>query len=342
MTFSYFEEHFTKRASQAGYSEDNIQKCLTYAKPLITNGLPVIFNTSNLSALVGYKKTYIKKSVLYPDHFYRRFEVKKKNGSTRYLEEPLPSLKEIQCWILKNILYEVPVSRFAKAYVPKRDLLDNVKYHKNKESVISLDIEIFFTSIQRISIEQIFLGLGYSSNISNLLSKLCCCNETLPQGAPTSPYLSNIFLVHFDSILSVYCRLNNIRYTRYADDIILSGEIDAPSAIEFVRMELFKIGLTLNEQKIKVMGKNFRQIVTGIVVNSVIQTPKKQRDKIRQEIYYIKRFTLEGHLKKTNNKRANYVKHLIGKINFALFINPLDNEMQAYRKYMSTYLKVVD
>src|ERR1051325_5531974 len=137
MTFNYFEEKFREKAIQAGYSEENTQRCLTYAKPLIEQNLPVIFNTSNLSALVGYKKNYIKKAVLYPNYFYRSFTIKKKNGTLRYLKEPLPSLKEIQCWILENILYAIPVSRFARAYIPKRNLLDNVKYHKDKKVVLS-------------------------------------------------------------------------------------------------------------------------------------------------------------------------------------------------------------
>ncbi len=338
MTFEYFEQNFRKKAIQSGFSEDNIHKCLVYAEPLINKGLPVIFNTANLSALVGYKKNFIKKAALYTDYFYRNFTILKKNGKRRPLKEPLPSLKEIQCWILENILYTIPVSKYAKAYVKKRNLLDNVKYHKDKEIVITLDIKDFFPSIKRGSIEKIFLELGYSSNISNLLGKLCCCNDHLPQGAPTSPYLSNIYMRNFDLTLSNYCNVENVRYTRYADDITLSGKIDPIVVIAFVRKELLAYSLFLNEEKIKVMGKNVRQIVTGIVVNDKIQIPKNYRDKIRQEVYFIKKFGLANHLQKINSSQANYVYHLIGKINFALQINPLDKDMIDYRKFIKGLL----
>ncbi|MEJ7822055.1 MAG: reverse transcriptase family protein [Chitinophagaceae bacterium] len=343
MNFNSFEEKFRDKASKAGYSEENIQKCLNYAKPLIKTNLPVIFNTSNLSALVGYKKNYIKKAALFTDSFYRRFVIKKRNGKPRYLKEPLPSLKEIQCWILENILYEIPVSRFAKAYIPKRNLLDNVKYHKDKKIVMCLDIEDFFSSIKRSSIEEIFRKKGYSSNIANLLSKLCCCNDFLPQGAPTSPYLSNIFMTEFDSILSMYCQRQNLRYTRYADDITVSGEINQPEIIkEFMKSELEKLRLTLNDNKSKVMGKNVRQIVTGIVVNQFIQVPKSMRDKIRQELFFIKKVGLQQHLKNTNNQRSNYVNHLIGKINYVLYINSKDKKMQEHYTFMQSFLNPTD
>lgn len=339
MTFEYFENGFRKKAIQSGYSEDNICRCLVYAKPLIDKDLPVIFNTANLSALVGYKKNFIKRAVLYTDYFYRNFTILKKNGSKRELKEPLPSLKEIQCWILENILYNVPVSKYAKAYVKKRNLTDNVKYHKGRDVVVTLDINNFFSSIERSSVEGIFLELGYSSNISNLLSKLCCCNEILPQGAPTSPYLSNIYMRGFDMAVSNYCNKQNIRYTRYADDITLSGDnIDPSILIDFVKENLEAIKLSLNEDKVKVMGKNVPQIVTGIIVNDKIQVPKEYRDKIRQEIYFIKKFGLANHLRNVNCDKVNYVYHLLGKINFALQINPKDLHMAEYKSYLHTLI----
>ena len=336
MTFDYYEKHFRDKAIQSGFSEDNVLKCLNYAKPLIDNKLPVIFNTANLAALVGYKKNYIKKSVLYPTYFYRSFKVKKRNGGIRIISEPLPSLKEIQYWILENILNEIPVSKYAKAYVRNRTLVDNIKYHKNKEILLGLDIEDFFTSIKRSSVEIIFRRLGYSSNISNLLSKLCCCYESLPQGAPTSPYLSNIFLRDFDEEVSKYCNSNGIKFTRYADDITLSGSFDPEKAIIFIKAALYTQDLKLNKEKIKIMRKNERQIVTGVIVNEKLQIPKIKRDKIRQEVYFLKKFGLSQHLINTNNTKDNYVKHLMGKINFALHINPNDKDMIENLKFVKS------
>lgn len=346
MTFQNFEERFKEKASKQKYSQENIDICIAYAKPLIEQKLPVIFNTEHFSRLVGYKKSFIKKAVLYPSYFYREFKILKKNkkpqnkeiNDRRIISEPLPSLKEIQHWILKNILYEIPVSRFAKAYIPKRNLLENVKYHKNKDVVISLDVKDYFSSIKRYYIEKVFFNLGYSSNVSNLLSKLCCLNDCLPQGAPTSPYLSNIYMYEFDSNIETFCK-KEIRYTRYADDLTFSGKLDSTQIIDYVRQELNKKELSINEDKISIMGQNKRQIVTGVVVNQKLQVVREKRDKIRQEVYYIKKFGLLNHLEKTKNPRDNYVYHLLGKINFVLYINKNDSEMKEYYNYIKTLLE---
>ncbi len=338
MNVSQYEKLFRSKASRLGFSEDEVVSCLEYAFPLIKQKLPVIYNTANLAALVGYRTTYLKRAAKYTAYYYRVFTIKKSNGKMRSLAEPLPSLKEIQTWILENILQEVKVSRYAKAYIKNKTLLENVKYHKNRELVLTLDIKDFFGSINVYQVEQIFLNLGYSSNISNLLSKICTNNEALPQGAPTSPYLSNIYLKNFDEIVAKFCIDNDIRYTRYADDMTFSGQMDSDQLTEFVKKELQELKLVLNASKTKLMAKEQRQIVTGVVVNKVIQIPKSDRNFIRNEVYYLLKFGLVEHLERTNNKRANYLAHLLGKINFALHINKDDKKMNAYKKDVLSFI----
>lgn len=340
MTFEFYEKHFRIKAIKSGFSEDDIQSCLGYAKPLIDQNLPIIYNTSNLSALVGYRKNYLKRAVLFTPFFYRTFKIRKRGGSKfREISEPLPSLKEIQIWILNNILYEIRVSKYAKAYVPERSIIDNVRFHRNKTKVLSLDIKNFFPSIKRSRVEEIYRDLGYSSFVANLLGKLCCLNDVLPQGAPTSPYLSNLYLLKFDNYIGVYCQQREIRYTRYADDMIFSGVFEEGPVIDFVSNELAKLGLMLNMDKVKVMGQNSRQVVTGVVVNKFAQLPKEQRAEIRQEIYYIKKFGLSDHLKQTENNRANYLKHLLGKINYGLSLNPNDSDLKEYREFLMSFFE---
>jgi len=338
MSFSKYATSFREKAISAGFSADNIQKCLVYAEPLYRKNLPIIYNTTNLSALVGYNKTYLKKAALYTEYFYRKFDIKKKNGKLRKIKEPLPSLKEIQLWILQNILYEVPVSRFAKAYVKKRNIKENVKFHVDQDKVLSLDIRDFFPSIKRRSVEDIFLSLGYSSNISNLLGKLCCLDEALPQGAPTSPYLSNIFMSGIDAKIAKFCTDKKIKYTRYADDMIFSGDFDEEILIPVVKHEIETAGLKINEEKTRVMRRNVPQIVTGVVVNQKTQLPRKDRDRLRLEMHFIIKFGLSSHLQQIKNTKANYLKHIEGKIQYALFINPEDKELIDYLAYIKEHL----
>lgn len=341
MTFSQYERVFRQKATKSGFSEENIVACLEYAKPLIIGGFPVIYNTANLAALVGYRTNYLKRAARFTSYYYRKFSIRKSDGSPRTLVEPLPSLKEIQNWILESILSEIPVSKFAKAYVKKRSLIENVKYHKGKEAVLTLDIADFFTSVSFDKIEQIFLSIGYSSNISNLLAKLTTYNESLPQGAPTSPYLSNLVLRDFDEIIAAYCIDRNVRYTRYADDLTFSGDFTCLDGVErIVQIELDKLELRLNPNKTKLRGRGERQMVTGITVNEKAQIPKFERNRIRIEVYYLEKFGLKSHLEMTDNQRGNYLHHLLGKINFALHINPADKKMHSYKAIVQEILQI--
>ena len=339
MNFPQYEKTFRIKASKSGFSEEETVACLSYAKKLIENKLPVIYNTANLAALVGYKTNYLKRAAKFTSYFYRKFDIKKKNGKLRQLVEPLPSLKEIQNWLLENILSEVKVSKYAKAYIKERTLIENVKYHKGKEAVLTLDIKDFFASIKLSHVESIFLRLGYSSNISNLLAKLCTLEGSLPQGAPTSPYISNLFLREFDSDIASYCNTHDIRYTRYADDLTFSGKKADLDITQLIESNLSKYDLSLNSEKCKLMERNQRQVVTGIVVNHKLQVPKDVRNFIRNEVHFLVKFGLNEHLQRTRNEKANYLEHLLGKINFALHINPSDLKMQNYKSKVLKFFK---
>jgi RNA-directed DNA polymerase len=334
MKFKDYQAAFEKEASNCGYSEYDIKRCLDYAKVLFSNNVPVIYNTSHLCALVGYNKRYIKRAVVYTPYFYRDFKILKRNGKQRVISEPLPSLKEIQKWILENILWNVKVSPFAKAYRKKVSITENVRFHTNQPYILTLDLKDFFFSIKTDSVEKIFHALGYSVLISNLLAKLCTKENSLPQGAPTSPYLSNIFFKPADNAIADYCIPKKIRYTRYADDLSFSGDFDANELLTFVREVVGRHGLAINSEKTKLMSQSTRQSVTGIVVNKKAQVVFHKRNKLRQDIYYIKKFGLAEHMRHKDIKQANYLRHLIGKVNFVIQINPKDKEFINYREFL--------
>jgi RNA-directed DNA polymerase len=334
MDFSQYEDTFTKEATKMGYSLQDIEHCLDYAEILFSNDVPVIYNSAQLAALVGYKKKYLKKAALYTNYFYRDFEILKKNGKKRKISEPLPSLKEIQHWILKNILYKIPVSPFAKAYKPNVSLIENLKFHKNQPKVFTLDLENFFPSITIESVEKIFIDLGYTKGLSYLLSKLCTRDGTLPQGAPTSPYLSNLIFEAADTKISEYCIKHKIRYTRYADDLSFSGDFDENELLDKVNEAVAKLNLKINSSKTKLMTANQRQTVTGIVVNEKVQVVFHKRNELRQAMYYIQKFGIDEHREYKEIDQANYLEHLLGKINFVLQINPKDVEFMHYKSYL--------
>jgi len=334
MTYNQYKKAFEKEAYNSGYPEKYVNQCLEYARVLLNNKVPVIYDTSHLAALVGYKKEYIKRAVVYTPYFYRDFKILKKNGKYRQISEPLPNLKDIQIWILDNILSNVKVSGFAKAYRKRVSIIENLKYHQRQSKVLTIDLEDFFPSIKVKSVESVFKNLGYSKLLSNLFAKLCTRDNSLPQGAPTSPYLSNIYFKPADRLIATYCIANDIKYTRYADDLTFSGDFDEDKLLGLVEDVVKDLNLRINKKKTKLMTPNMRQTVTGVVVNQKPQVVFHKRNKLRQEIYFIRKFGLENHINNKHIKQSNYLNHIIGQVNFVLQINPEDREFQEYRAFL--------
>jgi RNA-directed DNA polymerase len=324
MDWFQYVKQFKQQAKKVGFDGDYVHRCLTYANNLYQKGLPIIYDQRHLSLLVGYSADYIYKASNSPQHFYRYFEIPKHTGGVREIAEPLPSLKEIQKWILTNILYRCDPSKFAKAYVPKRSIRENARFHRRQPMVLSLDVENFFGSISSAKVYRFYNKLGYCKSVATILTELCTLDRSLPQGAPTSPAISNLLSLRIDHRLSGYALKNRIRYTRYADDLTFSGKFDVGTLINLVINVLTDAGLSLNVKKTRLMLGHNRQEVTGIVVNEKMQAPREVRSKLRQAIYYIEKYGLDSHMEFTSETRANYINHLRGIANFILFVNPKD------------------
>lgn len=342
LNFKTYKEEFKAEATNLGYSENNIVKCLNYSEKLFDNNVPIIYNLTHLSKLTGFKRNYIIQAAVvskYSDAYYRYYKIPKKNGDLRTIQEPLPNLKEIQHWILHNILYQIPPNPFAKAYIKKRGLKENLRFHKNQKKVFVVDIENFFPSINYEKVYSVFKELEYSETLCVYLSKLCCLKNRLPQGSPTSPYLSNLIMREIDSEIGSFCMNRDIRFTRYADDLTFSGEFDEKEVITFVRKKMLGKGFRLNEDKTKTMLNSQRQLVTGVLVNKKTQIPKYNRRKLRQTLYYIQKFGLDSHIDKVKMNKRNYLNHLIGQIGFGLYINPQDEELKNYMNIITKLQK---
>lgn len=332
MDFKEYKQLFSEKAKNKGRDLNYINSCLAYAERLYHKQVPVIYDITHLSLLVGVKEDYIRRSITYTKKYYWSFDIPKSNNKKRTINEPLPLLKEIQLWILHNILEKQTTHPCAKAYVPHKKMKENAKYHTRQKIVISFDVQNFFPSINLEGVSKIFNIIGYSKRNSYLLAKLCCLDDKLPQGAPTSPYLSNLYMFSFDENLICYCRKNGMIYTRYADDITISSQkdVDINALTKLVEDELSKKGLSLNISKSKVMHKSDSQVVTGIVVNERMRLPKKKRQKLRQEMYYLITRGLEDHINFIKCKKRNYLKHLAGKVMYAIHLEPSNTEFKDY------------
>jgi len=268
---------------------------------------------------------------------YRKTKLTKKSGGYRNLSVPDDVLKFIQRQISDVLLLHMPVSRYAKAYLFGSSTLRNAKHHVGKQVVLKLDILHFFDSIRYSTVkDKVFPEEIYAEPLRILLTMLCYHKDALPQGAPSSPAITNIILYEFDELIGQWCRERGIAYTRYCDDMTFSGDIDPAEVIRFVRLELKKLGFLLNEQKTRIQRPGQQQTVTGIVVNEKLSIPADYRRKLRQELYYCKKYGIQEHLQKVGLEipEDTYRMQLLGKANYVLQVHPDDGDMHEARKWL--------
>ena len=261
----------------------------------------------------------------HPEEYYEKKYIPKKDGAMRKLLVPKPVLKSIQRNILNHVFMGISVSPYATAYIPHKSLKDNSLVHVGKKIILKLDIKDFFAHIDFELLYRVLPNSVFPPSVKVLLLKLCTYEDYLPQGAPTSPYLSNLAMKNFDSYIGKYCLERKISYTRYSDDLTFSGDFSVKDLIRKVDAFLDTFGFRLNEEKTKVLRQYHRQIVTGVVVNKKINAPKVLRKKIRQEMYYIKKYGVDEEKKKS----------MLGKINYVLSLNPNQKEFQEYKQFLN-------
>ena len=273
---------------------------------------------------------------------YRKAKLPKKSGGYRNLSVPDEVLKSIQKRIAEVLLIHMPVSRYAKAYRFGSSTLRNAKHHVGKQVVLKLDILHFFDSIRYSTVkDKVFPEEIYAEPLRILLTMLCYHKDVLPQGAPSSPAITNIILYEFDELIGQWCRERDITYTRYCDDMTFSGDFEPAEVIRFVRVELKKMGFLLNEQKTRIQRPGQQQSVTGIVVNEKLSIPTDYHRKLRQELYYCRKFGIQEHLQKIGLEipEETYRMQLLGKVNYVLQIHPDDRDMLEARTWLQQSTK---
>ena len=268
------------------------------------------------------------------EQHYQPVRIPKKDGSMRRLLVPDPLLKTIQRQILHQILEQLPVSSYASAYHKGASIGSNASPHVGKDVILKLDIRDFFGQIRFMDVYRLaFPGIYFPPAAASLLAHLCCYQEYLPQGAPTSAAVSNLVMKPFDEHIGAWCEERGICYTRYCDDMTFSGDFDAGAVKRKVKHFLETLGYELNDEKTRVMSKHQRQVVTGIVVNRKPQVTREYRHNLRKELYYCRKYGAEEHLTRIRDQRflpfgeaglARYRMSLRGRIQFVLQINPED------------------
>lgn len=326
MNWLDYQIRFEADARGQGKSSEFIRKCLSYAEPLVRAGLPVLYDVGHLALEVGLDEKRLGEIISNPDHYYMQYAVPKRAGGYRHISEPVGPLIAVQRWILRNILAQRPLSAVVTAFARGRSIKNNAQFHVNQRMVLSLDVVNFFSSIERSHVFGVFRDLGFTLEVTDALTGLTVIGKGLPQGAPTSPAISNLVMRAADDAITQFAEAHSINYSRYADDLTFSGTFRVKRVIDKVTAILQGLGLKLNSHKTRLMLPHERQEVTGVTVNKFLQASRKLRRSLRKEIYYITKYGPDEHFSRNFSFYRKRLEHLRGIAEFILFLNPTDRD----------------
>jgi retron-type reverse transcriptase len=319
------------------------QKSLDHGR-LSAQSLPLLGDAAELAKAMGITLNELRflayqRDVSTVSH-YQRFAIPKKSGGERIISAPMPRLKRAQYWLLVNLLDKVPVTESAQGFVRQRNILTNALPHVAKKVVVNLDLENFFPSVGYPRVKGIFRQLGYSEEVATLCARLTTEAPTsafeldgrryfvrtgaaaLPQGAPTSPALSNILCRRLDKRLRGAAAKLDFSYTRYADDLTFSSSTADNLAIKKLLWRVRKIieaeGLKVHPRKTQVMRKHQRQEVTGVVVNEKPSVCREELRKFRALLFQIGKDGPEG----KRWREGSLFNSIEGFAHFVAMVNP--------------------
>ncbi len=312
---------------------------------LMQNELPLIRSAIQLAEEMEITLSKLKWLTYHRDtatlNHYTRFTIPKRSGGNREISAPKTELKKAQVWIKDEILTKLSVHSAAYGFVIGKSTIDNAQNHVGKAAVIKFDLKDFFPSISFARVKGIFQSFGYSSAISTLFSLLCTepprkevmfngkiyhvamAERQLPQGACTSPAITNLICRRLDEKLSKLAHDKGFTYTRYADDLTFSGGEEVlgniGSLMNTVRSIVEFEGFNVNEEKTRVLRSTRRQRVTGIVVNEFPNLTRKELREFRALLHNVEQRGLQV---ENRSQHPNFWEYINGYISYVRMVRP--------------------
>lgn len=319
-----------------GLSDDVVEKHARYVGELLARSLPVIFDVQHLCLLLGVSERFAAVVLNASQSSYREFKIPKRSGGSRTIIAPRRALKDCQRWILDNILARVGVHAAAKGFVQRRSTKSHCRPHLGRESLLKLDFQDFFPSIKKRRVIALFRSMGYSDSVSLYLAAFCCFGEVLPQGGVTSPAISNLICRRLDARLSALASSKRWRYSRYADDLVLSGRDLNYAVVGIVAKIAKEEGFRLNDGKTRLYRGEARPIVTGLVLGeSALAVPRTFKREVVQQAHYVLTYGVLSHSAKTKSRNPYLVPTLLGKLNYWIHIEPENQRAVRLRDRLS-------
>lgn len=241
--------------------------------------------------------------------YYQSFQIPKKRGGMRQIDRPVRGLAMAQERLVPILWQVYRPKNFVHGYIPERSFLTNAKYHEKQKWILNLDIENFYGSIGFARIRGLFLSnlFGFNHRVATILARLTTFNNALPQGAKTSPVLSNIIAHNLDKHLIAIASTERLKFSRYADDITFSSsQKKIPRTLvkswepEFGEREIilgdklkdaFQLAsFKIHPEKTRIQLTGERQEVTGLIVNDYANVWRKDVSRLRMKLHSAKKF----------------------------------------------------
>lgn len=284
---------------------------------------------------------------LFPDgplrHYHYQWKLKR-HGKCRLIEAPKYRLRDIQRKLLREILDQIPLHDAAHGFRRKRSAQSHAAPHVGKTMVLKMDLEDFFPSIAPARLVRILMHVGYPEDVAEVLTALSYnhvpfeiiaafphvddwsqkrraqqlyCRPHFPQGAPTSPAIANVCAFRLDSRLAGLARSANADYTRYADDLLFSGDEIFARGVDRFKISVAAIameeGFTVNHHKTRVMKRSVRQEAVGLVFNEKLNTRRDEFDRLKAILHHC---VLRGPSAVNDGRHVDFCSHLRGRIQY--------------------------
>ena len=259
---------------------------------------------------------------------YCSFEIEKKSGGTRQIDAPVDELKQIQKKLgyILNLVYKVKDSAYG--FIQNKNIKDNASNHTNRKVILNVDLKNFFSQINFGRIRGMLIKKPYEigEEAANVIADIACFKKILPQGAPSSPIITNMICAPLDTQLIRLAKKYEIRYTRYVDDITFSTFKDKFSE-EIIKGDIYSLklgneletvlnsnGFEVNDKKIFLNSREKRQEVTGLIVNKFPNIKREYIKNLRAILFNIEKDgiykTAKIYIGKGNCRNKNIIKYL--------------------------------